>query len=205
MPTTKLKPRGLVPNAEVIVYTTADATNVLGNGTVHKIAPDGTVEVHLSWKLADGRPAALYTQPACLRVKAAVTKVGAEVTILNADRGVFVKGGRVVAVRNPDMVKVALPWDLADGTPATMYTPAANLESDKETIVREARKKKVAAIRHMAKFRKGVKLMVMDQHGGVFAPGTMAEQPYPSKPTYKIQLHWLLADGTNPRLYVSFS
>ena len=217
----------LKPGSPVSVFTTPLSELALGSGVVHKVATDGTVEVHLDWNLADGRPACLYSQANCLRLDDRVTTPGAEVAVFSSaaqssrsakPTQVFTRGVVAGVVRNPDMVKVNLQWNLADGAPASLFTPAANLQlvADVEAAQAEAeaRSKRMALARHAAQFKARTKVIVLstpsstppgsDSERPVLSWGTVSRNRFANK-TCIVDLPWKLADGTSAKLFAASS
>ena len=197
----------LQPGEEVTVFTTPDSNRELGSGIVKRTRDDGTIEVSLSWNLADGKPAVLYTQPACLRVRSSVTESGRGVAVVDEKRGIFVRGKVAGVSSNPSMVQVNLDWNLADGLPARLYTPANNLTNLDEAEALHSqlvnKKKRAAIASHAAKFKNRTKVVVLaqDGSGATFAMGTVTKNRFASK-SCVVNLLWRLADGKAPRLFV---
>lgn len=186
----------LVVGSKVTVFTTEKSSQSLGTGVVKDITKEEKVTVNLGWKLADGRPATIYTQASCLRVKSPLVELNTEVSVLDKRRKVFVNG-TVTAVRNPNIVTVDLQWKLADGNPAKLYTPAANLQTLAKT-------KALALARHSAQFKSRTKVCVLsaDGSGKVLTTGTVTRNRYRNKSCI-LDLHWRLADGKHPKLYIT--
>jgi hypothetical protein len=214
-PALNMSAHSLKPGSPVSVLIAPDSELVLGSGVVHAVAANGTVQVYLDWKLADGRPASLFAQPESLRLVSPVTKIGAAVAVISStssggtrsvNDGVFARGV-VAGVRNPDMVVVHLQWKLADGSPATLYTPAANLMelAAAEEVIKalKARETRIASGLHAAQFKSRTKVIVLssDGAGRTFSPGTVTKLNYTERQCI-VDLPWKLADGSAPKLYV---
>jgi hypothetical protein len=188
----------------VSVFTTVGAALPLGRGKVHSVAEDGIHKIHLNWKLADGRAATMYAQADCLRVESSVTKIGTEVAV-KAAQGAILVFGRVTGIRNPDMVKVELPWRLADGASPVLYTPSSSLvEKAVVDKIEAENKRKVQerlALKHAAQFKTRTRAVVLalDGSGRFFTHGSVARNRFRQK-MCDIYLPWKLADGTPAKL-----
>jgi len=194
---------------KVVVFDSPDGEEPAGRGTVQQVYDDddgvAKVEVRLDWDQADGRPAIMRPDHSCVRVDSEVTKVGAKVVMKGTNKAKRFVEGHVTAVKNPDMVQVSLGWNLADGKPATLFTPAKNLilKSVADDFDEKVKSKKelLARTRHAALFKSRTKVCILTSDGSnrAFAFGTVIKNRFSSK-SCVVDLPWRLADGKPARL-----